>query len=105
LTRDIATRYDNLAIVYRGGAVLAAIITWLRTRETRRHHPQPSLTDIEGSLVFTRYRHLVAMTLAGNLVVAAARQRIEDLDDTEEPRLTRLPDLRRRAGPPTPSRP
>ena len=29
--RGLATRYDKLAIVYRGGAVLAAIITWLRT--------------------------------------------------------------------------
>ena len=29
--RGLATRYDKLAIVYRAGAVLAAIITWLRT--------------------------------------------------------------------------
>jgi len=29
--RALATRYDKLAIVYRGGAVLAAILTWLRT--------------------------------------------------------------------------
>lgn len=28
--RGLATRYDRLAIVYRGGAVLAAILTWLR---------------------------------------------------------------------------
>ncbi len=29
--RGLATRYDKLAIVYRAGAVLAAIITWLRS--------------------------------------------------------------------------
>ena len=29
--RGIATRYDKLAITYRGGVVLAAIVTWLRT--------------------------------------------------------------------------
>ena len=29
--RALATRYDKLAIVYRAAAVLAAIITWLRT--------------------------------------------------------------------------
>lgn len=28
--RALATRYDKLATVYRGGVVLAAIITWLR---------------------------------------------------------------------------
>lgn len=28
--RGLATRYDELAIVYRGGAVLAAILAWLR---------------------------------------------------------------------------
>ena len=28
--RGIATRYDKLAITYRGGVVLAAIIIWLR---------------------------------------------------------------------------
>jgi len=28
--RGLATRYDKLAVVYRGGAVLAAILTWLR---------------------------------------------------------------------------
>ena len=28
--RGLATRYDKLAAVYRGGAVLAAILTWLR---------------------------------------------------------------------------
>lgn len=28
--RGLATRYDKLAITYRGGAVLAAIIAWLR---------------------------------------------------------------------------
>lgn len=27
--RGLATRYDKLAVVYRGGAVLAAIIAWL----------------------------------------------------------------------------
>jgi transposase len=29
--RGLATRYDKLAVVYRGGAVLAAILSWLRT--------------------------------------------------------------------------
>ena len=29
--RGLATRYDKLAITYRGGLVLAAIVTWLRT--------------------------------------------------------------------------
>jgi transposase len=29
--RGLATRYDKVAIVYRGGAVLAAILAWLRT--------------------------------------------------------------------------
>lgn len=29
--RALATRYDKLAVVYRAGAVLAAIITWLRS--------------------------------------------------------------------------
>jgi transposase len=29
--RGLATRYDKLAIVYRAAAVLAAVITWLRT--------------------------------------------------------------------------
>jgi putative transposase len=28
--RGLATRYDKLAITYRGGVVLAAIIVWLR---------------------------------------------------------------------------
>lgn len=28
--RALATRYDKLAVVYRGGAVLAAILAWLR---------------------------------------------------------------------------
>jgi transposase len=28
--RGLATRYDKLAVVYRGGAVLAAVLTWLR---------------------------------------------------------------------------
>ncbi len=28
--RGLATRYDKLAVVYRGGAVLAAILVWLR---------------------------------------------------------------------------
>ena len=28
--RGLATRYDKLALTYRGGAVLSAIITWLR---------------------------------------------------------------------------
>jgi len=26
----LATRYDKLALTYRGGAVLAAILAWLR---------------------------------------------------------------------------
>ncbi len=26
----LATRYDKLAVTYRGGAVLAAILVWLR---------------------------------------------------------------------------
>lgn len=29
--RGLATRYDKRAVTYRAGAVLAAIITWLRT--------------------------------------------------------------------------
>lgn len=29
--RGLATRYDKLAIVYRGAAVLAAILAWART--------------------------------------------------------------------------
>jgi transposase len=29
--RGLATRYDKTAIVYRGGVILAAIYTWLRT--------------------------------------------------------------------------
>ena len=29
--RGLATRYDKLALTYRAGAVLAAIITWLRS--------------------------------------------------------------------------
>ncbi len=28
--RGLATRYDKLALVYRGGVVLAAILTWLK---------------------------------------------------------------------------
>ncbi len=28
--RGLATRYDKLAVLYRGGAVLAAILGWLR---------------------------------------------------------------------------
>jgi transposase len=28
--RGLATRYDKLAVIYRGGAVLAAILVWLR---------------------------------------------------------------------------
>jgi len=28
--RALATRYDKLALVYRGGVVLAAILTWLK---------------------------------------------------------------------------
>lgn len=28
--RGLATRYDKLAVLYRGGAVLAAILVWLR---------------------------------------------------------------------------
>ena len=28
--RRIATRYDKLAVVYRGAAVLHAIVTWLK---------------------------------------------------------------------------
>jgi len=33
--RGLATRYDKLAAVYRGGAVLAAILSWLRTPSTK----------------------------------------------------------------------
>ncbi len=29
--RGLPTRYDKLALTYRGGAVLAAILAWLRT--------------------------------------------------------------------------
>ena len=29
--RGLATRYDKLAVIYRGGAVLAAILRWLRS--------------------------------------------------------------------------
>jgi transposase len=28
--RGLATRYDKLAVIYRGGAVLAAVLAWLR---------------------------------------------------------------------------
>jgi len=28
--RGLATRYDKLALTYRGGAVLSAIVVWLR---------------------------------------------------------------------------
>ncbi|MEV1295683.1 transposase [Pseudonocardia sp. NPDC049635] len=28
--RGLATRYDKLALTYRGGVVLKAIVTWLR---------------------------------------------------------------------------
>ncbi|CUU64698.1 Transposase DDE domain, partial [Corynebacterium variabile] len=28
--RGLATRYDKLAVIYRGAAVLAAIVAWLR---------------------------------------------------------------------------
>jgi transposase len=28
--RGLATRYDKLAITYRGGVVLASIVIWLR---------------------------------------------------------------------------
>lgn len=34
--RALATRYDKLAIVYRGGAVLAAILAWLRTERSEQ---------------------------------------------------------------------
>lgn len=30
--RGLATRYDKLALTYRGGAVLAAILAWLRLK-------------------------------------------------------------------------
>ncbi len=29
--RGLATRYDKHALTYRGGVVLAAVLTWLRT--------------------------------------------------------------------------
>ena len=29
--RGLATRYDKLAVIYRGGAVLRSIILWLRS--------------------------------------------------------------------------
>ena len=32
--RGLATRYDKFAVTYRGGAVLAAILAWLRDKET-----------------------------------------------------------------------
>lgn len=38
--RGLATRYDKLAVVYRGGAVLAAILAWLRSPP--RSRPGPS---------------------------------------------------------------
>jgi len=28
--RGLATRYDKLAVTYRGGAVLVAVVIWLR---------------------------------------------------------------------------
>ncbi|WP_374108841.1 transposase [Pseudonocardia sp. ICBG1293] len=31
--RGLATRYDKLALTYRGGVALKAIVTWLRTLE------------------------------------------------------------------------
>jgi hypothetical protein len=33
--RGLATRYDVHVLNYRGGLVLAAILLWLRSRETR----------------------------------------------------------------------
>src|SRR5699024_8947317 len=33
--RGLATRYDKLAVTYRAGVVLAAILVWLRISETR----------------------------------------------------------------------
>lgn len=32
--RGLATRYDKLALTYRGDAVLAAILSWLRSPST-----------------------------------------------------------------------
>jgi transposase len=32
--RGLAARYDKLALAYRGGVVLAAIVTWLRLEDT-----------------------------------------------------------------------
>ena len=29
--RGLATRYDKLAVIYRGGAILRSIVLWLRT--------------------------------------------------------------------------
>ncbi len=49
--RGIATRYDKLALTYRGGVVLRAITLWLRTYETR---PSCLLT----ALVLDRLRPL-----------------------------------------------
>ena len=39
--RALATRYDKLAITYRGGAVLAAILAWLRPRSGDLPDPGP----------------------------------------------------------------
>src|SRR5699024_10279494 len=33
--RGLATRYDKLAVTYRAGGVLAAILVWVRISETR----------------------------------------------------------------------
>jgi len=38
--RGLATRYDQLAVTYRAGVMIAAILTWLRIQETRPSQPQ-----------------------------------------------------------------
>ena len=40
--RRLATRYDELAGNYRGAVILAAVLTWLRTQETRTRAQAPS---------------------------------------------------------------
>lgn len=43
--RGLATRYDKLAVVYRRGAVLAAILSWLRDRSSVRSAPDASAQE------------------------------------------------------------
>lgn len=46
--RGLATRYDKLAVVYRGGVALRAITIWLANKETR---PSSTHTTTRGPAV------------------------------------------------------